>query len=60
MDFIYVFDEASRDILLNAGYTMLRETSGGFGHIFIFATGNKLEFNQRGIGKYVLSNSLAF
>lgn len=60
MQFIYVFDEADRDILIKAGYQLLKESENNNGHIYVFATDNRLEFNQRGLSKYVLSNFLAF
>ena len=56
MQFIYVFDEASRDELLKAGFVMLKadEASG----CYVFAYDRKTTYCD-GI-EYILSNTLTF
>lgn len=56
-NFIYVFDEDSRDRLMSKGYELLSQNDGT--HTFVFLNTVNLNFEDENI-QYVLSDTLTF
>lgn len=56
-NFIYVFDTASRDKLLAAGFILLKEDAGN--RVYIFKADSALRFDLNGMD-YVMSDTLSF
>lgn len=56
-NFIYVFDEKTRDQLLSRGCEMMGQNNEK--HIFVFLNTGNLNFEDEDI-RYVLSNALTF
>ena len=56
-NFIYVFDEDTRDQLMPRGYEMLGQNAEK--HIFVFLNTGNLNFEDDDI-RYVLSDTLTF
>lgn len=56
-NFIYVFDTASRDKLLAAGFILLKEDAGS--RVYIFKADSALRFDLNGMD-YVMSDTLSF
>ncbi len=55
--FIYVFDEAAKDKLLSAGFTLLNEDDAK--HMYVFAANGKLSFSFEEIS-YVATDTLTY
>ena len=56
--FIYVFDEAARDKLIAAGYTLLKHSDGN--NIYIFANDCNKKYYSMLTEGYILSDSILF
>ncbi len=58
MKFIYVFDSADKERLVNIGYKLLKEDS--MNSIYIFETDTKLSFVGQGVDRFIFSDVLTF
>ena len=55
--FIYVFDEDARNLMLKAGFVLLRgDVKNG---IYVFANDNRLQFSFNGM-EHIVTNTMSF
>lgn len=59
-NFIYIFDSNSRDILIEAGYQLLRSDETNNIYVFVNKDPSELRFNDNSEFKFVYSNVLTF